>query len=74
MKTLASLVLLLIALAGCHERRPPAITMRGAVIRRDSDPNRQAPVDGVRVVAEYGYGTAVAWSSVQHARDAALPA
>ena len=74
MKTLASLLLLLIALAGCREGRRPDITMRGAVIRRDSDPNRQTPVDGVRVVAEYGSGTAVAWSSVQGAFTLTLPA
>jgi hypothetical protein len=74
MRTLASLVLLIIALAACHERRPPVITLRGAVIRRDADPNRQAPVAGVRVVAEYSSGTAVAWSSVQGAFSLTLPA
>lgn len=75
MKTLpgAALFLLTIALAACHERQPPGITLRGAVIRRDADPNRQSPVAGVRVVAEYGSGTTAAWSSVQGAFTLTLP-
>jgi hypothetical protein len=74
MKTLASLLLLTIVLAGCHERRPPVITLRGAVIRRDADPNRQSPVAGVRIVAEYASGTATTWSSVQGGFTLTLPA
>jgi len=70
----AGVTLLTVALAACHERQPPPITLRGAVIRRDADPNRQAPVAGVRVVAEYESGTAVASSSVQGAFTLTLPA
>ena len=76
MKTLAwaSLTLLTIALAACHEQRPQSVTLRGAVIRRDADPNQQSPVAGVRVIAEYGSGTVTARSSVQGAFTLTLPA
>jgi hypothetical protein len=75
MKRQFGLVLVLLAAfsSSCSEQQRPEITLKGAVIRRDADPNRQAPIAGVRITAEYGSGTATTTSSVQGAFSITLP-
>ena len=76
MKTALSVLLaaMIIASVSCGERPTPEISLKGAVIRRDADPNKQAPIADVQVVAEYGAGKSVTYSSVQGAFTITLPA
>ncbi len=76
MKALLIVVLTVIVTSGssCRERRPQEITLSGAVMRRDADPNKQSPIAGVQIAADYGTGTAVTSSSVQGAFTITLPA
>jgi hypothetical protein len=61
------LALLVAVTTSCREQEQPEITLKGAVIRRDADPNRQTPIAGAKITAEYGSETAATTSSVQGA-------
>jgi hypothetical protein len=61
------------AAVSCREQRVPEITLKGAVIRRDADPNKQTPIAGVEVAANSGTATAVTRSSVQGGFTITLP-
>ncbi|MFZ0286071.1 MAG: hypothetical protein WAL32_12650, partial [Terriglobales bacterium] len=56
--TLLTLGVLAATLTGVllHRRQP--ITLKGAVLRQDSDPNKQSPIGDVEITATNGIGTA----------------
>jgi hypothetical protein len=49
-----------------------SITLRGAVIRKDSDPNKESPIEGAEVVATDGTARAVSKSNTQGAFEITL--
>jgi hypothetical protein len=68
-----SLGILGMTFAAVYFSRRKPVVLRGAVLREDSDPNKQLPLPGVAITASNGLGSAHAQSNVQGFFSLTLP-
>lgn len=71
--TVVSVGILGVVFAAVYFSRRKPVVLRGAVLREDSDPNKQLPLPGVEITASNGLGSAHAQSNAQGFFTLTLP-
>lgn len=71
--TVVSVAILGMVFAAVYFSRRKPVVLRGAVLREDSDPNKQLPLPGVEITASNGLGSAHAQSNAQGFFTLTLP-